>query len=151
MIDNTREHILLKLIGQIESISTVKRVQRRRPTSEEFKQMSDHQLPFVAIEAMGPQPVKLVQEARKGFGKTLVHHFSMTVDFYVYARWVVDQDSEFGALYDDIYRALYAESLLKGLADKILTEPVPVPSIIMEPYHLFRVRSKVVYRTQGGI
>jgi hypothetical protein len=139
------------LAEQIGSVVTIKKVQRRRPTSEEFKQLSDHQFPFVAIEAMGPQPTKLVQESRKGFGKVLVHHFSMPVDFYVYARWVVNQDTEFGELYDSIYQVIYSEFSLKGLADSIITEPVPLPSVIMEPYFLFRIRSKVVYRTQGGI
>ena len=95
MIDNNREHILLKLIEQISSVSTIVKVQRRRPSSEEFEQMSDHQFPFIAIEAMGPQPAKLVQEVRKGFGRVIVHHFSMIVDFYVYAKWIANQDSKF--------------------------------------------------------
>lgn len=151
MIDNNRENILLKLIEKVASVSAITKVQRRRPSSEEFEQLSDHQFPFVAIEAMGPQPAGLIQEARKGFGRVVVHHFSMTVDFYVYAKWVADQDTEFGNLYDDIYQAIYTEFLLKDLADGITTEPVPVPSVIMEPYYLFRIRSKIVYRTQGGI
>lgn len=151
MIDNNREHILLRLIERISSMSVIAKVQRRRPSSEEFEQLSDHQFPFVAIEAMGPQPTGLKQEARKGFAKVIVHHFSMTVDFYVYAKWVENQDSEFGNLYDDIYRAIYTEFLLMNLADGITTEPVPVPSIVMEPYYLFRIRSKIAYRTQGGI
>lgn len=151
MIDNQREDILTSLIAQFESVSAITKVQRRRPTSEEFQQMSDHLFPFVAVEAQGPQPVKLVQEMRKGFGVVLVHHFSMSVDFYVYARWVADQDTEFGNLYDDIYRALYTDELLKDLADSISTEPVPSPSVVMEPYYLFRIRSKINYRTNGGI
>lgn len=150
-INNQREDILVSLIAQLESVVAITKVQRRRPTSEEFQQMSDHQFPFVAIEAMGPQPTKIVQESRKGFGMALVHHFSMNVDFYVYARWVEDQDTEFGNLYDDIYRAIYTDELLKGLADSISTEPVPSPTAVMEPYYLFRIRSKINYRTQGGI
>lgn len=151
MQDNNRERILLKIIEQLESITTIDRVQRRRPTSEEFNQLSDHQFPFMAVEAMGPQPVKLVQETRKGFGLVLVHHFSMTVDFYIYARWASEQDTEFGSLYDDIYRALYIDELLKGFADNITTEPVQVPAVIMEPYYLFRIQSKINYRTFSGI
>jgi hypothetical protein len=150
-LDNQREDILVSLIAQLNSVSAITKVQRRRPTSEEFQQMSDHQFPFVAMEAMGPQPLKIIQEARKGFGSVLVHHFSMSVDFYVYARWVTDQDTEFGDLYDDIYRAIYTDELLKNLADSISTEPVPSPTVVMEPYYLFRIRSKVNYRTPGGI
>lgn len=150
-LNNQRESILTSLTLQLESVSAIMKIQRRRPTSEEFQQMSDHQFPFVAMEAMGPQPIKIVQEARKGFGSVLVHHFSMNVDFYVYARWVVDQDTEFGNLYDDIYRALYTDELLKDLADSISTEPVPSPTVVMEPYYLFRIKNKINYRTQGGI
>ncbi len=148
---NRREQILLKLIEQMETVSDIEKVQRRRPTSEEFNQLSDHQFPFVAVEAMGPQPVKIVQESRKGFGVAVIHHFSMLVDFYVYAKWTVNQDTKFGELYDDIYQAVYANSLLKDLADNIMAEPVPTPTVIMEPYYLFRIKNKINYRTQGGI
>lgn len=148
---NTREQIVLALLEQLLLVTDVVKVQRRRPTSEEFKQMSDHQFPFVAVEAKGPQPIRLKQEARKGFGKTLSHHFSMMVDFYVYAKWAESPDVKFGVLYDDIYRILYTESLLDGLADQLIIEPVEVPSVIMEPYYLFRIKTKILYRTNGGI
>lgn len=150
-LNNQRESILDSLITQLNSVSAITKVQRRRPTSEEFQQMSDHQFPFVAMEAMGPQPIKIVQEARKGFGTAIVHHFSMSVDFYVYAKWIENQDTEFGNLYDDIYRAVYTDELLKDLADSISTEPVPAPTVVMEPYYLFRMRNKINYRTNGGI
>ena len=149
---NHREKILLKILEMVQGVDGIKKVVRQRPTLTEFKSLSNQLFPYAIIEGQAPQPEKLIQEARKGFGQVIRHRFRMKIDIYCYYTQSADPDSDFGLLYDGLYRALYAgDELLAGLVDKMEIVPLDHHKTVFKPYYAFRMQIVVQYDTNGGI
>ena len=80
------------------------------------------------------------------------HRFRMKIDIYCYYTQSAEPDSDFGLLYDSLYRALYAgDELLDGLVDKMEIVPLDHHKTVFKPYYAFRMQIVVQYDTNGGI
>lgn len=147
--NSKREQIVLKVVSELEELTSVKSVVRRIPTREELGEFALTQLPVVAVVAGLPVPMPHVV-GRRPAGKD-VFLSNLTVSLFVYFQDRTTPDSTLSTLLDDIWAKLYADEKKGGLA--INTTLTPTASHdFWDPFYAFKLDAVIQYsHSKGGI
>lgn len=144
-----REQIILQLKSELEEISSIKTVQRIRPSLDELSSFSSAQLPLIAMESGLPLPVQKKSSRLQGNVDTFISKLEIKV--VCYALENVDPDSLISNLADDMWAKIYADPRHNNLCLETEIEP-QIQTAIWHPYIAFYFKVSLLYdHTTGGI
>jgi len=144
-----RENIILQLKSELETISSIKTVQRVRPSLDELSTFSSAQLPLIAMESGLPLPVQ--KKSARVPGNVDIFISKLGIKIVCYALENVNPDSLISNLADDIWKKVYADPTHNSLS--LETEILPeIQAAIWPPYIAFYFKINLIYdHTSGGI
>ncbi len=138
--DSKRERIILALIARLHGLGWVRTVARRPYAyAEELDSFAQTQFPVVSLLAQLPKPE---QERRAGAGKEFVS--TLDVDLYVFALEASTPDAALSSMLDDLWRALFQDRRLGGLALDLTVLP-ETEAAHRPPYVGAWLRARVTY------
>ncbi len=146
-----REQILVYLVSMIESLSSIKTVDRKQPADmSEIEGYSVHQMPLVAV--LGGVPVPTFHKDSTRGGRRDVVQSKLEVKLYTYFRDNKTPDSTMSTLMNDIWVKLLSDQTLGGLAAQGM-ELLPSTEVASwEPYMAFLMTANYYYiHDTGGI
>lgn len=149
---NTREQILLKATDICTDSGLVKIIKRQRPTESTFKTLSNQSFPYLVLEPSAPSFVGSVVGARSSFAAVRQFKFQLPVALMLYDKKLGDDiDSQFGELYNSIFKLFFTDPSFYGLATQVDIDPEGHALVDLGPYYAFRMKIVFSYKTLSGI
>ena len=149
--NSKREQILVAFKAILEGLPSIKKVDRRQPTSpEDLSRIAGTQMPFVAMIGGVPQPVEHFSGRMPGGVDVVVS--DLNVALFVYFMDNASADSTLSNILDDVWTKVYSNQTLgfkfvTGITISPITEVA-----VWEPYVAFSMNVKITYHhTTGGI
>lgn len=149
MADNSkRERIIVADKQLIETMSSIKTVERRLPSYSDLQSFASTQLPVAAIVGRIPKPTNHVSK-RDGQVDQCVS--ILNVDVYVFLQENKNADTQISSLLDDFWSTLYSDPTRGGLA--MFLELIAEENIeTWSPFVAFKITCSHKYQhTTGGI
>lgn len=149
--NSKRERILLALKVLLESLPSIKKVERRQPTSpEDLRRVAGTQMPYVAMIGGVPQPIEHKSGRTPGGVDAVLSE--LKVNLFVYFMDNVSADSTLSDIMDDVWALVYSDQTL-GFKFVIGTTISPNADVaVWEPYVAFSMIVNITYyHTTGGI
>lgn len=149
--NSKREQILVAFKSLLEGLPSVKKVDRRQPTSpEDLRRIAGTQMPFIAMIGGVPQPVEHV--SGRGPGGVDVVVSNLDVALFIYYMDNTTADSTLSNIMDDVWAKVYSDQTL-GFRFVTGTTISPNTEVaVWEPYVAFSMNTKITYHhTTGGI
>lgn len=144
-----RENIILQIKSELEELSSIKTVQRVRPTLSDLSTFSSAQLPLIAMESSLPVPVQKKSSRIPGGVDLFVSNLEIKI--YCYALDNIAPDTLISNLADDIWQKVYADTKHNDLCLETDIEP-QVQVAIWHPFVAFNFKINLKYtHTTGGI
>lgn len=149
--NSKRENILVAFKALLEGLPSVKKVDRRQPTSpEDLRRVAGTQMPMVAMIGGVPQPKEHI--SGRGPGGVDVVISNLSVALFVYFMDNATADSTLSDIMDDVWAKVYSD---QTLGFKYVTQITISPNTevaVWEPYVAFSMNIKITYHhTTGGI
>jgi hypothetical protein len=147
--DSIRERIINFVIGEIQTLETVKSVIRKQPSYNELKLFSNMQFPAVAVVAGLPVPEEK-EPARSAAGHDRIIS-NLDIKVFCYLQDRVNPDAMISNLLDDLFSKLYEDKTKGGLVISTVLKPSEATEY-WDPYGAFCLVVKMKYsHTTGGI
>lgn len=148
-VNSKRERIITKIAQDLNTVSALKMVQRRKAAYEDLAQFANTQMPLAAIVGKLPSPVQKLSARSQGQVDKFIS--SLDMDIYVYMLANEDSDTLISSMVDDLWVKLYDDETKGGLT--LSTEVLPDLEIgEWDPYVAFKIVCRVTYQhTTGGI
>jgi len=144
-----REQIILQVKSELEELSSIKTVQRVRPTLSDLSTFSSAQLPLIAMESNLPVPVQKKSSRIQGSVDLFVS--KLEIKIYCYALDNKEPDTLISNLADDIWKKIYEDTRHNDLCLETDVEP-QVQVAIWHPFIAFNFKIILIYtHTTGGI
>lgn len=149
-VNSKRERILTLVKEQIDTLASIKFVQRKRPTLEDLRNVASTQLPFVAITASLPKPDPHLSKQVAGDRRDKFVS-ELEVEVICYALDNETPDTTISTLADDLWVIAHANQLWNGLAIGTEVKPDAVAGVF-HPYLAFKMKLNITYiHGLGGI
>jgi hypothetical protein len=147
--NSIRETIILQVIEELKTISSISEVRRVRPSLTNLSTFSSAQFPLIAIESSLPLPVQKISNRIPGGVDLFISE--LTIRVFCYAMDNEDPDSTISDLADDIWKKVYEDPLHNDLC--LCTNVIPkIETAIWHPYVAFGFEVLLQYKhTTGGI
>jgi hypothetical protein len=148
--DNSlREQIIKYIEERLNTLSSIKTVQRVQPTEEELQNFASTQFPVIAIIGGIPQPV--AHRSSRSSGGHDQFKSELKLKMFIYFMDATTPDTTISYLLDDIWKLLYADQTLGGLVSELSLEP-DKPVAVWRPYAAFSMECILTYyHTTEGI
>ena len=149
--NSRREQILVALKALLETLPSIKKVDRRQPTSpEDLRRVAGTQMPMIAMIGGVPQPKE--HKSGRGPGGVDVVISDMDVALFTYFQANVDADETLSDIMDDVWAMVYSNQTLGFEFVGGMTLAPNTSVAVWEPFVAFSMVVKVNYfHTTGGI
>lgn len=145
-----REAIITQVVTELEALSTIKTVERKKLQYAQLQNFALPQLPVAAVVGRLPVPRAHREQRLSGKrGRADILLSRLIIDVYVYFQERTDPDTVLSNLTDDVWRTLYADQTKNDLVidtEVLLDENVEY----WDPYVAFRAQCIVTYKHDTG-
>lgn len=149
--NSRREQILLAFKIILESMASIKKVERRQPTSPaDLKRVAGTQMPFLSMIGGVPQPKEHRSGRKSGSADIVISELS--VNLYIYFMDNDNADSTLSDILDDVWTGVWKNQTLGfKFVHKISVSP-NTEVAVWDPYVAFSMVVKITYNhTTKGI
>ena len=150
MAENSkREQIILKVIEELEELSSIKTVVRKLPEHSDLETFALTQFPVIAVVGKLPVPAEHISGRKPAAADIMVS--ILTVDLYVYFQERESPDSMISNLADDLWVKLNADQTKGKLVISTVLRMAENPEY-WDPFVAFKLSCRFGYvHTIGGI
>lgn len=150
MAENSkREQIILRVIEELEELTSIKTVVRKLPEHSDLETFALTQFPVIAVVGKLPVPIEHVAGRRPAMADIMVS--ALTVDLYIYFQERKSPDSMISNLADDIWVKLNEDQTKSKLVISTILRMTEEPEY-WDPFVAFKFSCKFKYiHTTGGI
>ena len=149
--NSRREQILVAYKALLDELTSIKKVDRRQPTSpEDLSRIAGTQMPFIAMIGGVPQPQEHINSRMPGGVDVMISE--LQVKLFVYFMDNATADTTLSDILDDVWVKTYSDQTL-GLrfVQKMLIDP-NTDVAVWDPYVAFSLVVSIFYKhSVGGI
>lgn len=146
--NSKREQIIVAVVDELSTVSSVTTVIRKLPTYEDLQSFALTQLPVVAVVAGLPVPV--AHPVGRGFPKDMFLS-DLTISLFCYFQDRVNPDTTLSDILDDLWAKLYEDPKKGGLAINTTLKPTASQDF-WDPFYAFKLDAVIRYsHLTGGI
>jgi len=146
MAENSyREQILDRVRITLEAIVSIRTVKRKILSSiNELKEIAFPQFPIICMTGGLPVPKDRGYVTLKESGQSSKVRSVLSIELRTYGINRTDPDTEISTLADDLWKKLYADPTVGGLAESVIVKPNP-RIMFLEPFFRFDMIYDVEY------